>query len=177
MKIIVWTKNPAKLKAIETASKKCIYFKWQKIEVIWEKIESWVSDMPISLEENMNWARNRANNLKNKWIKWDFYVWMEGWTNQVLGETFLFWVVYLLDRNWNWNFWISNMMKVPDNFTKRIYENWEELWPILSEVTWEKDASKKNWAFWAWSDNMITRWDQFTLAFLSAIVPFYNKYY
>ncbi len=177
MKIIVWTQNPIKLKAIQTAIKKCNYLKNKEIEIIWEEIDSEVSDMPLSLTETMDWAKNRANNLKNKKINADFYIWMEWWTNQILNETFLFWVIYILNKNWKWYFWISNMMKVPKYFVKRIYENKEELWKVLTEVTWIIWASKKKWAFWAWSDNMLTREDQFVFAFLSAIVPFFNKYY
>jgi hypothetical protein len=39
--------------AIEEAIKKCIYFKGKKIELISLKVESNISDMPISEEENM----------------------------------------------------------------------------------------------------------------------------
>jgi hypothetical protein len=47
----------------------------------------------------------------------------------------------------------------------------------LAQTTKEENASKKWWAFAHWSDDMITRTDQFVLAFTSAIVAFYNKYY
>jgi len=176
MKIAIWTKSPPKVEAIKEAIKKCIYFKWMDIEIITEKVDSWISDMPISMEENMQWAKNRAENI-SKIVDADLYIWMEGWTSEIWNKAYLFWVVYILNNNWNWHFWISNMMEVPEVFHKRIYENWEELWPVLTEITWVESASKKTWAFWHWSDDMLTRKDQFVLAFLSWIVPFYNKYY
>jgi len=30
MKIVIWTKSPPKVAAIEEAIKKCIYFEWEK---------------------------------------------------------------------------------------------------------------------------------------------------
>ena len=176
IKIVIWTTNPAKIKAIEEAVEKTIYFKEKEIEFVPLKVSSDVSDMPISLEENMAWARNRALNCKKE-VKADFYIWMEGWTTMIWEKAYLFWVVYILDDNWKWHFWISNMMEVPEFFREKIYDEGLELWPVLSEVTSEENASKKWWAFGHWSDNMLTRKDQFVLAFLSGIVPFFNKYY
>ena len=171
MKIAIWTKSPPKVAAIEEAIKKCIYFKGEKIEIIPLKVNS-----DISEEENMLWALNRANNCKKE-IKADFYVWMEGWTTIIKNKAYLFWVVYILDNNWKWHYWFSNKMEVPEYFRQKIYDENLELWPILSEATKEENASKKWWAFGHWSDNMLTRKDQFLLAFLSAIPAFYNKYY
>ncbi len=176
MRIAIWTQSPPKVAAIEEAIEKCIYFEWQEIEFITLKVDSEISDMPTSLEENMTWAKNRAINSKKE-VKADLYIGMEWWTTMVEDKAYLFWVVYILDNNWKWHFWFSNKMEVPEIFRKRIYENGEELWPVLSEITWVEKASKKTWAFWHWSDDMLTRKDQFRLAFLSAIPTFYNKYY
>lgn len=176
MKIAIWTKSPPKVVAIEEAIKKCVYFEWIEIETVHLKVDSGISEMPTSIEENMAWAKNRALNSKNE-IDADFYVWMEWWTSYIWEKTYLFWVVYIMDKNWEWHFWFSNMMEVPEIFHKRIYVNKEELWPVLQEISWEESASKKNWAFGHWSDDMLTRKDQFVLAFLSAIPWFFNKYY
>jgi len=176
MKIVVWTKNPAKIKAIEESLERVIYLEDDKIEIIPLSVSSDVSDMPISMEENIQWAKNRAFNC-SKEVEADLYVWMEWWTTLINDKVFLFWVVYIINSEWKENFGISNMIEVPEYFRKKIYDEWKELWPILVEATKEEDASKKWWAFGHWTDNMLTRTDQFVLAFISAIVPFYNKYY
>ena len=176
MKIAIWTKSPPKVAAIEEAIKNCIYFEWKNIEIIPLKVESWISDMPISEQENMAWAKNRAFNCKKE-IEADFYIWMEGWMTMIQEKAYLFWVVYILDKNWKWHYWFSNKMEVPELFREKIYDQNLELWPVLSEVTLEENASKKWWAFAHWSNDMLTRKDQFVLAFLSWIVPFFNKYY
>lgn len=176
MKIAIWTMSPPKVAAIEEAIKTCIYFKDKEVEIIPLKVASDISDMPITLEENMTWAKNRAHNCKKE-IEADFYIWMEGWTNITQDKAYLFWVVYILDNNGQWHFGFSNMMEVPEYFRQKIYDEWLELWPVLSEATKEENASKKWGAFGHWSDDMLTRKDQFVLAFLSWIVPFFNKYY
>lgn len=177
MKIILWTISPPKVGAIKEAIKECIYFENENIEIIPLKASSDISDMPLTLEENINWAKNRARNARKINDSWDYYIWMEGWTTIIWEDAFLFWVVCIINKEWKENIWISNMMKVPKEFQKRLYENWEELWPVLEEITGILWASKKSWAFWAWSDDMLTRTDQFKLAFLSTIPYFYNIYY
>lgn len=174
--IAIWTKSPPKVSAIEEAISKCVYFKNKEIEIITLKVASWISDMPISEEENMDWAKTRAENCKKE-LKADFYIWMEGWTTMILDKAYLFWVVYILDNNWKWHYWFSNKMEVPEYFRGKVYDDNLELWPVLSEATKEENASQKWWAFGHWSDGMLTRKDQFVLAFLSWIVPFFNKYY
>jgi len=176
MKIVIWTKSPPKLAAIKEAINKCIYFEGKDIEIIPLKVKSDISDMPLSIEENMEWAKNRANNCKKE-MEADLYIWMEWWTSIIWNNSYLFWVVYILGNSDNGHFGFSNMMEVPEYFRQKLYDENLELWPVLSEITKEENASKKWGAFAHWSDDMLTRKDQFILAFLSAIVPHFNKYY
>lgn len=177
MKIAIWTQNPAKIEAIKIWIDKCSYTNNQDIEFITNSAESNVSDMPKSLEENIRWAENRSIDMQKKHNNADLYIGMEWWTSYINWKAYLFWVVCILDKNWKKHIGISNMMEVPEVFRKRIYENGEELGVVLEELTWIQSASKKNWAFWAWSDDNLTRTDQFVYAFLSAIPPFFNNFY
>lgn len=177
MKIIIATQSPPKVQAIEEAISRCPYFQDKNIEIISIKAKSNVSDMPISIEENMLGAKNRAINAKNQITDADFYIGMEGGTSFVLDKTYLFGAVYILSRTGEWHFGLSNMIEVPIYFHEKIYNEKQELGPVLAEATGVADASKKNGAFGAWSDDIFTRKDQFVFAFLSAIVPFYNQYY
>ena len=177
MKIVIWTQSAPKVESIKEAINKSPYFNWDIVEIIDLKVSSEISDMPTSIEENMIWAKNRAINSKKEISDADFYIWMEWWTSFFWEKTYLFWVVYILDKNGNWHFWFSNMMEVPQFFHKKIYNEKLELWPVLEEATGIQNASKKNGAFWAWSDDTLTRKDQFIFAFMSAIPVFFNKYY
>ncbi len=175
MKIYIWTKNRAKLKAIEDGISSCNYL--EDVEIITESVESWVSDMPLSMNEIMYWAKNRAKNLAKKWLKWDFYVWIEWWVSKIDNKTFLYGFIYIEDNYWNWHFWSSPLIEVPIEISDRLYKKWEELWNIENEITWETDIPQKNWSFWLWTDDKITRSKAFELAFICAISPFFNKYY
>ncbi|USN58603.1 MAG: DUF84 family protein [Candidatus Peribacteria bacterium] len=64
MNIAIGTKNPAKLNAITLGIESCLYLEGDNIEIIPESVASDVSDMPLSLEENILGAKNRAKNLK-----------------------------------------------------------------------------------------------------------------
>ena len=132
--------------------------------------------MPISLDETILWAKNRAHNV-SKITDANFYIWMEWWTTLIWEKAFLFGCVYIVSPDWKEHFWLSPMMELPTEFQRRIYENWEELGPVLQEISWELWASQKSGSFWHWSDNMLTRKDQFSLAFIAAISPFFNQYY
>jgi len=176
MKLAIWTESPPKLRAIEQSSKDCVYFERKNIELLPEKVESWVSDMPISLNETILWAKNRAINI-SKITDADFYIWMEGWTTLIWEKAFLFGCICIIDSEWKEHLWLSPMMELPWDFQTRIYDNWEDLGPIMEEISWELNAKKKSWAFWHYTDGMLTRKTQFSLAFTCAISPFFNKYY
>ena len=60
MKIVIWTTSAPKVEAIKEAIEKCVYFLNEEIELVDIKVNSWVSDMPTSIEENMLGAKNRA---------------------------------------------------------------------------------------------------------------------
>ncbi len=176
MKIAIWTTSAPKIAAIEDAIKECIYFKWENVEIVYKNVNSEISEIPKNMEEIMEWAKNRAQNVA-KHAKADFYLWMQWWTAIIWNKAFLFWVIYILNDQEKGYYWISNMMEVPSIIKEEIYNHWKDLCPVMSELTWEENAFKKNWAFGHWSDDMLTRKDQFMLAFLSAIPWFYNKYY
>lgn len=177
MKIIIGTESPPKVQAIKEAIEKCPYFQGQDIELVSIKADSDISDMPTSMTENMLGAKNRAHNAQKIHSDADFYIGMEWGTDFIGDKSYLFGVVYILSKNGNGHFGVSNMVEVPRIFHDKIYYEKQELWPILSEITGVSDASKKNGAFGAWTDDIFTRKDQFMFAFLSAIAPFYNTYY
>gem|GEM_PF-2401470 len=53
MKIALATLAPPKVRAIEESLSECPYFEGLDVEVIPYSVPSGVSDMPLSLEENM----------------------------------------------------------------------------------------------------------------------------
>lgn len=179
MIIAIWTTREPKINWIKEWIKETPYLSniFNEIFFITEKISSDISDMPLSIEETMKWAKNRANNLQKKWIKADYYIWIEWWTSDFLWKKYIFWIVFVLNNDWEWHFWFSPMMEVPKLIENELYIKWKELWDIMWDLSWSLNIRSKNWSMWAWSDNMFTRKDEFSIAFKAAIAPFYNKYY
>jgi len=177
MKIAIWTLREPKIQAIKEAIKACPYFSQKEIEYIAQKVPSDVSDMPLSLEETMKGAQNRARNLKNIWVEADFYVGLEWGTFKVGDRTFLLGVVYVENSVWEGHFGLSPAIEVPKKIEKMLYEEGKELGPIMEELSGVVDIRSKNGSMWAWSDDMLTRKEEFVLAFQAAISPFYNSFY
>lgn len=178
MKIAIWTTRAPKVEGIKDWIKNCPYFSnINDIEFILEKVESNISDMPLSIDEIMLWAKNRAQNIKKLWIKADFYIWIEWWTTHIWEKKYIWWVVYIENDNEKWHYWLSPMMEVPEKIVKMLYEDWLELWPIMWELSWKTDIKSENWSMGAWSHDMLTRTDEFSTAFKAAICPFFNDYY
>lgn len=178
MKIAIWTTRLPKVEWIKDWIKNCPYFKdKENIEYILEKVESDISDMPLSKEEIMLWAKNRAQNIKKLWIDADFYIWIEWWTTDIWNKKYIWWVVYVENNLWEWHYWFSVMMEVPEKIEKMLYEQLLELGPIMWELSWKTDIRSENGSMWAWSHDMLTRIDEFSTAFKAAISPFFNDYY
>ena len=177
MKIAIWTIRKAKVEWIKEWVSKCPYFKDKKVEYILEKVSSDISDMPLSLEETMQGAKNRARNLKKKWIDADFYIGIEWWTYIVQDKAYLVGLVYIENNEGEGHFGFSPAIEVPEKIRKMLYEDWKELWPIMEELSWIVDIRSENGSMGAWSDDMLQRKDEFVQAFQAAISPFFNKYY
>jgi non-canonical (house-cleaning) NTP pyrophosphatase len=177
MKIAIWTTKTPKVEGVKQAVKECPYFFWEEIEYILQQVSSDISDMPLSIEETMQWAKNRAQNIKKLGIKADFYVWIEGWTTKIWDKKYLFWTIFIENDKGEWHFGFSWMIEVPKKVEEMLYEEWKELWPIMSELSGITNIQSQNWSMWAWSDDMLTRKDEFVTAFKSAISPFFNEFY
>ncbi len=178
MRIAIWTTRLPKVEWIKEWIKSCPYMNHiENIEYILEKSESNISDMPLSIDEIMLWAKNRSQNMKKSWIIADFYIWIEWWTTNIWDKKYIWWVVYIENNEWKGHYWISAMMEVPNIIEDMLYNKWLELWPVMWELSWKTDIRSENGSMWAWSNDMFTRIDEFATAFKAAICPFYNDYY
>jgi non-canonical (house-cleaning) NTP pyrophosphatase len=77
MKIVIGTLAAPKIAAIQEAITKTPYFATQEVEIQPVQVSSGISEMPISLEETMQGAKNRAENAKKQIEHADFYIGME----------------------------------------------------------------------------------------------------
>lgn len=68
-------------------------------------------------------------------------------------------------------------MEVPDIVERMLYEEGQELGPAMEALKGSVATRSEEGSMGAWSDNMLIRKDEFSLAFKAAISPFYNEYY
>lgn len=177
MLIAIWSTRKLKIEAVESTIQKCPYFPWQNIKYKTQKVDSDVSDMPLSIEEIMLWAKNRVKNLRIEIDNADFYIWLEGWTSKIWDRYFLFWTTYIENQDWKWHYGFSPMMEIPDNIAEELYTHRKDLWDVIEEYSNKQDVRSNNWTLWELSDDMIKRAESFTVATQAAISPFFNKYW
>ncbi len=144
---------------------------WWDINVNSFKTESEVSDLPTSLRETMEWARNRAIDLIEQWKEADYYIWTEWWIYTELGKTFLISVVAIISSSWTIEYWKSNSIPISKKEEKNI-----KAWMDLSEAFKKEHFSIPKWSVsWAYTMWKFSREKQFSDAFTWAIMPFCNS--
>ncbi len=177
LKIAIGTTRKPKIEGIQHGVQTCPYFDGKEVEYISHKVASDISDMPLTLEETMQWAQNRARNLIKQNIEADLYVGLE-WGVMKIGDCAYLWgVVYVENNEWEWHFGFSPLLEVPREISRRLFDCLEELGPVMGELSGKLDTRSQEGSMGARSDDMFTRKDQFATAFKSAIAPFHNDYY
>ncbi len=179
MKIAIGTLRAPKIDGIKEGVATCPYFAELRddIEYIIESASSGIAHMPTSIEEVMRGAKNRADNLHAASVVADYYVGIEGGTTYFGEKSYLFGSVYVRDVNGKGHYGFSPMVEVPAVCERMIYEEGKELGPIMDELSGTVDIRSANGSMGAWTNDMFTRKDEFSLAFKAAIAPFFNAYY
>jgi inosine/xanthosine triphosphatase len=176
----VGTTRTPKVNGIKSGLEECaIHYEALRGEsnFICQKTESGVSDMPLSIEEVMLGAENRALNLKESGVTADYYVGIEGGTTRIGKKAYLFGAVYVLNRSGEGHFGVSPMIEVPSAVDFQLYQEGKELGPVMGELSGRVDIRSENGSMGAWSEDMFTREDEFSVAVKAAMAPFFNKYY
>ena len=152
-------------------------------DYIIKKIPSGISDMPLSQEEMMIGAKNRAINLftilKKEYLSPKFTIGMEGGLFKKFPDSkndraiFLqSWVfVYNGDKG-SWG--SSGAISVPEKVYKPILNNGWELAQVIDSVSGKENVRSHMGAVGVFSDGQILRQDFFESALEFAFAPFYN---
>lgn len=146
-------------------------------EFVTQGTESGVSDMPLSIDETMRGAKNRADSLFDTGIDADYFVGIEGGVSRFGEKAYLFGTVYVRNREGEGHFGVSPMIEVPTVVDGLLYVEGKELGPVMGELSGKVDIRSENGSMGAWSEDMFTRKDEFSVAMKAAMAPFFNKYY
>jgi inosine/xanthosine triphosphatase len=144
------------------------------------KVVSWVPDMPTTLAELRNGAKNRAIFTRREKSDADYFVWMEGWVyRDSEGEEYwLIGVVYIENRDGLGYWGYSCHLRVPDSIVDGLFDGQgRDLEQVVHALGGTENIGDKQGSYHEWTDGMLSRKEQFIMATQCAIAPFFNRYY
>lgn len=181
MRVIVGSKNPVKVGAVEEAFKKY----WPNCEVIGMEVESGVSAQPMSELETINGARQRAHAVLKADPGADYGVGVEGgvteinptssnWTGSRGGtKSKLFecaWVA-IVNRDGREGLAGGLYFELPEKIATEIRKG-GELGPIMNEMTGEDNVKQKMGAIGIFTKGQLDRKNAYVQIVLSALIKF-----
>lgn len=173
MKILVGSKNPVKLKAVEETF--LLYF--DNIEIIGMSIDSNVSDQPIN-EETFLGAENRAEKLRklndDQTIKAEFFIGIEGGIQQIYNKWFAFGCMCIIHKSGKKSFGTSAHFELPAIVTKQLLKR-KELGLVMDEIMGQANTKQKGGAIAYFTKGKMDRKELYVPGLISALVPFQHE--
>ncbi len=172
MKILVGSKNPVKIKAVEKAFKN--YF--DVVSAIGVDANSNVPDQPIG-DETYKGAENRAeflvklNSKEN--LEADYFVGIEGGISKTFNKWFAFGCMCIIDKNLNKSFGTSSHFELPELMVKKLL-NGIELGTVMDEQTNEHNTKQNSGAIGYFTKGQIDRENLYMQGLTVALIPFIN---
>ncbi|MBD3225820.1 MAG: DUF84 family protein [Caldithrix sp.] len=186
MIIAIGTKNKAKLSACYAAINDLqTRFNWQNgpLEYSEYAAPSSVDDMPLTLKDLMNGARNRAlfvfDRMDSNTKVPVYSIGMEGGVHQIKFDneqpphTFLQSWVYVYNGTTGF-FGASPLLPIPDQISNSLYLEKKELSEVIDRLSGKEDVRSNEGTFGILTRNLLTRADSFKMAVINAFVPFFN---
>ncbi len=169
-KIIIASKNPAKIKAVENAFSKA--FPTETFEYQGVSVPSKVPDQPIGEAETLLGAENRVKNAI-KAYKADYWVGLEGGvaTNNNELEAFAWMVIRSEDMYGKGR---TGSFFLPPKVAELV-QNGMELGHADDVVFGQSNSKQKGGAVGLLTNNLLTRTTYYEQALILALIPFINK--
>jgi len=152
------------------------------IEIVGVEIESGVNHTPLSREESMRGARQRAETLKGiahqEGKDWNYFVGLEGGLDSVVenGERRIFlesWA-YVSDGT-RGHFGRSGAIELPEALVEEVFVKGTELSIAIDQFAGEAGIRDGQGAWGVLSANKITRQEAFRVALIAAFASFFNS--
>lgn len=157
-----------------------------QFEVVGVEVPSGVRHTPLSREDMMTGARQRAEALwriaQEKNEPWKYFVGLEGGLDVVSGSmdgnsrrVFLENWAYVTDGTGRGAFGQSGAVLIPEALAKRVVDEGVELSEAIDAFAGEQGIRDAQGAWGILTRNMITRQDAFRVAVINAFAPFFNR--
>ncbi len=168
MIINVGSTNKTKINAVRNVVK--LFF--DEVIINGVSVNSGVSDMPLSDDETINGAVNRAINAKENA---DIGVGIEGGISEVNNELFLCaWVAVTNGKKTG--IACTTRIKLPSMIANEL-RNGRELGPLMDELTNLRDVKHNSGTIGLLTNNLISRTKSFEDAIICAFSQLTNKWY
>lgn len=173
MKILVGSKNPVKLQAVEEAFS--LYF--NNIDVVGISVNSGVADQPIN-DETFKGAENRAkeliriNSADN--LKTDFVIGIEGGIQQTYNKWFAFGCMCIIDINGKTSFGTSAHFELPETVIKQLLKR-KELGHVMDEIMKQENTKQHGGAISYFTNGKMNRKELYIPGLICALIPFQHK--
>lgn len=173
MKILVGSKNPVKLKAVEETF--TMYY--NSIEVIGLNVNSEVPDQPIG-DDTFRGAENRTRSLasinEEQQLNADFFVGIEGGISKIYNNWFAFGAMCVMSKNREKTFGTSAHFELPEIVTKELLKG-RELGDVMDEIMREDNTKQKGGAIAFFTLGKMDRKELYIPGLISALVPFNHQ--
>ena len=166
MKIVVGSKNPVKIKAVENAVKKI----WPKAEVFGIEAESGVKEQPMSKKEAIQGAINRAKIVLEK-TDAHIGVGLEGCVHDSEFGMFLSGWVVAMNRNKETGIGGGGELLLPEKIASEIRKG-KELGPVMDQLLNDHNTKQKQGAVGYFTNNLIPRTDSLERSVIFAFSRF-----
>ena len=172
MKILIGTKNPAKIEGAKQAFAK--YFESFDIEGI--PVPSQVSEEPVN-ESIYEGAKNRVNNLieyaNEQQLDIDYFLGIESGITNLLGKWVIINIAVIKDKNGYESWGYSPAFPVPDKYVDEIIE--KDLGTVMDSLFQEKDLRSNKGGISFLTNDVISRIDLTRGAFIMALTQIVNE--
>lgn len=151
LKIAIGTTNPAKVQAIQKAFDE----QYKEVQFQCLKTESYVSEQPMSDQETIEGALNRAKNVL-KATDSDVGIGLEGGVSETLYGMFVCNWGALVDRQGNEIIGGGARISLPNEISRELKAG-KELGPLMDEYTQRTGIRKKEGAVGVFTNGLVTR--------------------
>jgi len=170
MKILVGSKNPVKLNAVEET----FLMYNNSVEVIGISVDSNVPDQPINSDTYIG-AQNRALELKKidneKSLNADYFVGIEGGIQNTFDKWFAFGCMCIINKEGKTSFGTSAHFELPEVVTKQLLEG-KELGHVMDEIMKEENTKQRGGAIAYFTNGKMNRKELYIPGIISALIPF-----
>lgn len=174
MKVVVASRNPAKIHAVNAAFK--LQFPRESPELIPLAVDSGVSEQPMSDPETRRGARNRAQNACRQQADADFWVGLEGGIETIDGQLTAFAWMAILGPGQRIGEARTVTLPLPPA-VKALVEQGLELGDANDRVFSTVNSKHQGGAFGLLTEGAYTREGVYTEALVMALLPFVNDLY